>query len=221
MTDKVDKYLHTAIHKLNDRIEYFIEHYEPETLTIPGATTLNGSVTLGSDDSDLIVVNGQTTFNGDVVANNVEIDTLNLIDDCIIGEDGTDTLTINSNTTFNGQAIFDGYFKVNGDTIFGNTGADSMTSNGPITAPRLSVPTDSENSINIGSNQTIVYIERSSNINIYVDYPNSVIVVVKNSNLGATTISVTYNDEDSYHTLDQNTTYTYLKTSTDSFTRII
>jgi hypothetical protein len=71
----------------------------------------------------------------------------------------------------------------------------------------------------MGSAPTIVYTEYNDDENIYTGYPNSVIVVVKNtSNVN---ISITINNSSGNSIISANSTQTFLKTSTTAFTRVI
>lgn len=182
-------------------------------LTVSGNLDATGNVTLGSNSSDLITVNGETTFIGDVNANVAQIRTLTILDNTVIGEDNYDDLTVNSNTVFQGDAAFNQAFNVNGNAVFGTDTTNTVTSTGTITAPHHTIPLTSGNSFKTGSNDTIVYIEYADDIDINTAHPRSVILTVKNTH----TANISIYTGSTYYIHTPNSTGIYLKTSTSSY----
>ena len=218
MGEKVDLYIHLAIQKLNEKIDRFIETYQPANLTIEGTSNFNGNTTIGTDDSDLLTINAETTFNSDVNADVVNINTLTVYDDAVIGQDDDDHVTVNSLATFASDVTFNSGFDVTSNATFGTTTTNTVTSAGSVTAPHFIIPKVTGNSLKLGIVNTIIYTEYSTDINIFSTYSTSVIVTVKNTHTAP--ISITYDDENSNHSLPANETNTYLKTSTSEFTLI-
>lgn len=220
MSDLVYTYIHKALEVLDNKIDYIRDNYEPINATISGNLVSNGNTTIGSDDSDLLTVNAIATFNNDLNGNVINVNDLNIIDNTVIGQDNTDMLTINSSTVFalNSSVEFNGEFNVTGNAVFGTDYTNTVECSGNISAKHFDIPIVSGNSLKVGSDDVIVYIESSSNIDIYTDYPKSVIVVVKNTSNG--NISITYNSNTDYDVQSPATTRTYLKTSSTSFVLI-
>lgn len=217
-------YVHTTFKTLDDRIDYFVENYEPANLSLSGNITANGTasltgnVTLGSNDSDQITVNGEVTFNSDVEAANVTIENLSIIDNMTIGQDNTDTLTINSNTAFQSAVVFNDAFEVVGNSTFGTDTTNTVTVTGTLTAPHLTIPLTPNNSLKFGSTHLIKYVEVSTDTNIYDDYSSSVIIIIKNT--AGISKAIYYDADDHYNIQASGITTTYLKNSPTSFTRI-
>lgn len=223
----------TLYKRLDERLIEFEENFAPNNMSIPGTfsvtgeSTFTGSITLGDNDSDVLTINAQSTFNGDVAMNVANVNTLYVVDNATIGDDDTDTLTINSTTTFNNSVTFDGSFDVSGNATFGSDNYSTLIATGNIHSRNMiigsvtsgTVSMNPNDSIKMGSAPTIVYTEYAANANIYTGYPNSVIVVVKNtSNVN---ISITINNSSGTSIISANSTQTFLKTSTTAFTRII
>lgn len=212
MSEPFYNYVHTTLEKLSDQINNFIENYTPTNISVPG------NATFGSDDSDQMTVNAETTFNGDVLANVMTINTLTIIDNTVVGQDDADTLTVNADTTFNAGVEFNDSFNVIGNAVFGTDTTNTLIATGTITAPHFVVPLISENSFDFGNSKLITYVERNNDTDIFEDFPDSVIVIIKN--IAITGKSIIYNSENSSNVQSAGTTSTYLKTSTEGFTLI-
>jgi hypothetical protein len=97
-------------------------------LTVTGAATLNGNVTVGDASADTVTVNGTTTFAGAAVtttfAGNSQVGgnlgvtgSAGFNGNVILGDASADTVTVNGTTTFAGAAVtttFEGDMAVNG-----------------------------------------------------------------------------------------------------------
>ena len=104
------------------------------TLQVNGATNLNGNVTLGDAQTDVITVNGNTAIKGTLgVENNTTIDknltvngATNLNGNVTLGDTQTDVITVNGNTTIKGtlgvenNTTISGTLQVNGETSLEN-----------------------------------------------------------------------------------------------------
>lgn len=212
MSEAFYNYVHVTFETLSDQINDFIENYNPTNINIPG------NATLGSDDSDQLTVNAETIFHGDVEANVMRINNLTVIDNMTIGQDDTDLLTVNSATSFNGCTQFNDSFHVNGNTHLGTDCTNTVCVTGTIVAPHLSIPFHSNNSIKVGCSNMVIYVERCEDTNIFADYQDSVIVMIKNvSDVGRL---ITYTDCGSSYIQPPGTVSTYIKTSPCTFAHI-
>lgn len=212
MSEAFYNYVHTTLQTLSDQINDFIENYRPTNISIPG------NATFGSDDSDQMTVNAETVFHGDVEANVMRINDLTVIDNMTIGQDDTDRLIVNSATSFKGCTRFEDAFNVIGNVTLGTDCTNTVNSTGKVTAPHFSIPYVSGNSLNFGCEKVIIYVERCEDTNIYTDYPNSVIVIIKNtSDVGRL---ITYNDVNHANIQLAGTIATYLKISPSAFVQI-
>lgn len=212
MSEAFYNYVHTTLETLSNQVNDFIENYRPTNICIPG------NATLGSNDCDQLTVNAESIFNGDVEANVVRINNLTVIDCMTIGQDDSDSLVVNSATSFRGCTRFENSLHATENVTFGTDCTNTVTSRGKVTAPHFTIPYSSGNSLNFGCEKVIVYVERCEDTNIYTDYPNSVIVIIKNtSNVGRL---ITYNNSNSSNIQLAGTIATYLKISSCGFVQI-
>ena len=100
-------------------------------LTVTGASTLNGNVTVGDAAADTVTVNGTTTFAGASVtttfAGNTQVGgnlgvtgSVGLNGNVTVGDAAADTVTVNGTTTFAGSGVtttFAGDVAVNGGDV--------------------------------------------------------------------------------------------------------
>ena len=135
-------------------------------LTVTGASTLNGNVTVGDASADTVTVNGTTTFAGAAVtttfAGNATVN-----GNTTLGDASADTVTVNGTTTFAGAAVtttFAGSSQVggalgvtgsagfNGNVILGDASSDTVTVNGTTTFAGAAVTTTFAGNSQIGGN---------------------------------------------------------------------
>lgn len=163
---------------LNEKINWFIEHYSPTNLLVTESTTL------GTSDSD--------------------------------------TLTVLGTSTFESPVTFVSHVDMLENINFGTDSSNTVTATGTVTAPHFTIPAITENSLKLGTSDIIIYREcvDEPNLNIYTEYPNSVIVQVKNTHEDSTSVAIYYTSSTAYITLTANSTAVFLKTSTTAFTRI-
>jgi len=124
-------------------------------LTVTGAATLNGNVTVGDASADTVTVNGTTTFAGSGVtttfAGNSQVGgalgvtgSAGFNGNVTLGDASADTVTVNGTTTFAGASVtttFAGNATVNGNTTLGDASSDTVTVNGTTTFAGSSVTT--------------------------------------------------------------------------------
>lgn len=247
MSESFYNYVHRTLEKISDRIDDFMQNYTPINISIPGTavfgiengnvheqgsvtvhspSTFNGDVVAGNVQINDLTVVDHTTFNSNVVALDVQINNLTVIDTVTIGQSceggGNDHMTVNSITTFNSEVEIssNGGLNVAGNATFGTDGCNRVTVNGTAIANNLKVPLVNDNSLEFGCSKLITYIEKNTDTILWQEYPNSVIVVVKNtSNVGG--ISIAYGgDCENYRTLGMGQTDTYLKTVVNFYTLI-
>lgn len=205
---------------LNKKIEWFMENYSPSTFTVSGTSTLQGNVTLGTDDSDVLVVNSQSTFNNGITADSIIVDTFAVRDNATIGQDDADLLTINSTSTFEGPVTLNEQVNVTKNIVLGTDTTNTVTATGIVTAPHFTIPLVTGNSLRLGADDFIAYHVYSSDLsgNIYESYPNSVFVKVLNSNI--TTMSIIYTSTGTNMVLGVGKSATFMKTSLTAYTLI-
>jgi len=140
------------------------------------------------------------------------------IDSILAGNPTIGTTT--STTTINGNIIANN-LAVNNNTTIGENSENSLTVNSTanfvstVTTPHCIVPTINGNSFKLGSCNVILYVECVANVNIYVSYPLSVVLVVKNISEGV--IVVTYNSTNTTTIIEPNSAITFLKISATAF----
>lgn len=206
---------------LNEKINWFIENYSPTNLTVSGTTVLGTNTTIGASDSDILTVNAQATFTNGITSDDIITDSLTVKNNTTIGQDDTDILTVNSNAIFESETVFNSQVTVTENIILGTDSTNTVTATGIVTAPHFTIPKTSDNSFRFGSSDLIVYHEYTSdNANIYTEYPNSVVVQIKNKNTNGYSMAIIYDSSDSYITLNYNDSVSFLKNSTTSFVRI-
>lgn len=217
MTDQVHTYIHKTFEVLDKKIDYIRDNYAPINVTISGNLTSNGNTVIGDNDSDLLTVNAIATFNSDLNANLINVENLCIMDNTVIGQDCNDTLVVNGSASFslNSNVEFNGEFAVRGNATFGTDCTNTVECSGNVVAQHFILPTNSGNSMKIGCEDVIVYIESSSNINIYENYPRAVIITIKNTSCD--NISITYDSCGEYNVQSSGAVTTYLKRSTTEF----
>ena len=137
-------------------------------LTVTGASTLNGNVTVGDASADTITVNGTTTFAGAAVtttfAGNATVS-----GNTTLGDASADTVTVNGTTTFAGSGVtttFAGDVAVNGGdmtssaTTFNllNSTVTTLNLGGAATAVEIGAATGTtsiNNSLTVDGNTTL------------------------------------------------------------------
>uniref|UniRef100_A0A6C0E9Q8 Uncharacterized protein n=1 Tax=viral metagenome TaxID=1070528 RepID=A0A6C0E9Q8_9ZZZZ len=208
----------TAIKGLNDKIDNFIETYAPTNLSIPG------NVTLGTNESNSLTLNSVATFKGDAFFNasvsindTCTIDTLTITNDVTVGQDDTDTLTVNSTSTFENPVTMKNSLTVDDNVVLGVDDTNTVTVAGTVIATKVQLPRVNGNAVNIANSDAFVYAEYSSAGNIYTDFPDAVLVYVKNTAVG-TNYAITYNDEATTVTVNAGTTRVFLRTSATAYT---
>ena len=104
-------------------------------LTVTGASTLNGNVTVGDASADTITVNGTTTFAGAAVtttfAGNATVS-----GNTTLGDASADTVTVNGTTTFAGSGVtttFAGDVAVNGGDMTSSAATFNLVNSGVTT----------------------------------------------------------------------------------------
>ena len=220
MSNTFYDYVHSTFNVLEERIRTFIENYNPTNLTIPGYFHANGNTTLGSDSCNDLTVNARTTFNAEVEAGCVRMNNLTVVDDTTLGQcGGSDRLTVHSSARFNKCAEFKESFRVEGNAHFGEDCSNEVCCSGSVKAKHFEIPTDNSNSFKVGCTDMILYVENCGDINIFCEYNNSVIVVIKNRSDTCRTITYDKDGCDT-HTQHPCTTFTYLKTSQCGFVRV-